>query len=109
MKIIKYLLLIVGAGALVVTAVLAGEFALDAQLLMGAAQRYDQANNYLDPFQSMLVILGVGVAGAFVVGLGVGLPRRTAAAVREAALDGAAARREAEIRARATGDGQTKA
>lgn len=89
MKILKYLLLILGVVGLVVTGVLVGKFALDAQLLIGAAQRYDQQSKYIDPFQAMLVILAAGAAGAFLVGLGAGLPRRTAGAIRGEALDSA--------------------
>lgn len=90
MKILKATLVIIGLVVLVVTGVLVGKFALDSQLLMGAAQRYDQANNYIDPFQGMILILGVGALGAFLLGFGAGLPRRTAGSIRNEALATAA-------------------
>lgn len=93
MKYLKTLLLIVAVLALIVAGVLIFRFALDTQLLMGAAQRYDSGARYVDPFQSMWLILAAACGGTFLLGLSLGLPRRSSRAIREDALDEATARR----------------
>lgn len=103
MKYLKTILMIVALIAFVVAGVLIGKYALDTQMLMGAAQRYDATTKVINPFSSMLVILAVGVGGAFLLGLGLGLPKRTAHAIRDEALDAATAQRQSAIQNRATG------
>ena len=92
MKYLKSLLMIVAVLALIVAGVLIFRFALDTQLLMGAAQRYDSGARYVDPFQSMWLILAASCGGAFLLGLGLGLPRRSSRAIREDALEAASPR-----------------
>ncbi len=106
MKILKWLLAIVGVAGLIAVGVLLAKFALDSRELIGAAQRYTGATPIQDPFVSASLIAAVAAGAGVVLGLGLGLPNRTASSIRHAALDGASAKREAEIRARATGGGE---
>lgn len=105
MKFLKWVLAIIGVAGLIAAAVLLGKFALDARELIGAAQRYDSARQIQDPFVTTALIAGVSAAAGMLLGLGLGLPSRTAGQIRNAALDGASSRREAEIRSRAAGTG----
>lgn len=106
MKILKWVLAIIGVAGLIAAIVLLGKFALDARELIGAAQRYDSARSIQDPFVTTALIAGISAAGGLLLGVGLGMPSRTAGSIRNAALDDAAARREAEIRGRAAGPDQ---
>ncbi len=102
MKFLKWVLVILGIAGVIAAAVLLGRFALDSRELIGAAQRYDGGRQIADPFVTTSLIAGVGAAAGLLLGLGIGLPTRTAGQIRNATLDAASARREAEIRSRAT-------
>ena len=88
MKFLKWTLAILGVGAVIALAVLLGQFALESRELIGAAQRYDSARAIRDPFESASLIGGVGVAAGLLLGLGLGLPNRTANQIRAKALEG---------------------
>lgn len=103
MKFLKILLAVLGVAAIIAAAVLLGRFALDSRELIGAAQRYDSAKAIQDPFVTTSLIAGVSAVAGLFLGLGLGLPSRTAGQIRNAALDDAANRRQAEVRSRADG------
>ena len=88
MKFLKWTLAILGVAAVIALAVLLGQFALEARELLGAAQRYDSARAIRDPFVSASLIGAVGLLAGLLLGLGVGLPGRTAGQIRSKALEG---------------------
>lgn len=106
MKLLKWILALLGVAAIIGAGVWLGVFAFDMQEIVGAAQRYDSARHIANPSITTAAIAGVALGGGLLLGLGLGLPGRTAGQIRNKALDDAAARRQSEVQSRATGPDQ---
>ena len=103
MKLMKIVLLLLGLAALVAGGVFLGLNWVDVGRLLTAANNDKSANLNPDPMPRIYLTTALGTVGGLLLGLGLGLPTRTAGTIRNEALDGAAARRQDEIRTRATG------
>lgn len=110
MRFLKTILLIIGLIAVLVAAFLLAQQYVYMVSLSAAANSQNSANppRYPNPFANVAVVAGVGLLGGFLLGYGLGLPKRTAASIREEALDAATAQRQATIASRATEKGTDK-
>lgn len=106
MKFLKILLLLVGLAGIVAGALFLGMNWVDLGKLLAAANTNKSGNLFPDPMPRIYLTSGLLAAGGFLLGLGLGLPKLTAGQIRNAALDTAAAQRQAEIRSRVAGTDQ---
>ncbi len=107
MKFLKTILSIIGIVALIVAAFLLFQQFIALNTLAAAANSQNSANppRYPNPFPSIAMVVGLAAAAGLVLGVALGLPSRTAHAIREETLDSAAAARQAQIRTRANETG----
>ena len=75
------LLVVIGAGALLV------KNAWDLRILYEIAMANKSQPSVVNPTNLVLIGAGLAVAGGLLVGLGIGMPKRTAGAVRHQALE----------------------
>lgn len=68
---------------------------------MMAIANANRSAEFVSPINHVMLTAGLATAGAFLLGLGIGLPGRTAGAVRRKALQDAADARELQIRDKA--------
>ena len=106
MKLLKIVMLLLGMAALVAGGVFLGLNWVDIGRPLTAANNDKSANLNPDPMPRIYLTTALAAVGGLLLGLGLGLPTRTAGAIRNEALDDAAARRSEEIRTRATGTGE---
>lgn len=104
MKVLKWLLVLVGVAALIGAIIYSYLGWLDLQRLVAAAESM-RSTPQPNPQQEMVLALGLCLVSGLVLGLGLGLPRRTAGRIRKETLESSAAAREADIRRRAAGGG----
>jgi hypothetical protein len=100
MKFLKILLMLVGLAGFVAGALFLGMNWVDLGKLLAAANTNKSGNLFPDPMPRIYLTSGLLAAGGLLLGIGLGLPNRTAGQVRKEALDTAAAQRQAEIRGR---------
>ena len=103
MKVLKWILGLLGVAAVVGAAVWLFRFGWDMQELIGAAQRYDSARAIPNPVTTTTMIAGVSAAAGLLLGLAVGLPTRTRGQIRNATLDEVNAGRNPAIAHKAAG------
>lgn len=102
MKVLKWLLVLVGVAALIGAIVYTYLGWLDLQRLVAAAEAMRSAPQP-NPQQEIVLAIGLALGSGLALGVGLGMPRRTAGRIRKEALESSAAAREAEIRQRAAG------
>lgn len=105
MKFLKGLLAILGLVGLIGGGVYLGWTAIDVSNLVAVANA-NKSQGYPSPMNRIYITVGLAALGALLLGLGIGMPNRTAGGIRKEALQSAAAKRETEIRTRAA-DGAT--
>ncbi len=103
MKILKLLFAVVGLVGLVAAGVYLFRLYMDLQLIMGAANTGRSANVLASPMPVIGLVAGLAGVGGLLLGLAIGLPGRTAGAIRKQALQDASDIREASIRRRVGG------
>lgn len=101
MKVLKWLLVLLGVAGIIAAAVYSYLSWFNLQKLVAVAESMRSAPQ-VNPQQQMALAIGLALLGAFLFGIGLGMPRRSAGQIRRQALESAAATREAEIRGRAT-------
>ena len=104
MKVLKAVLALVGIVGLIGAAVFLFLNFVDTRSLLAAANANKSGNLFGDPMPRMFLSVGVGALGVLLLGLGLGLPPRTAAAVERDTLDAVNDRRSDSIASRALGD-----
>jgi hypothetical protein len=87
MKVLKSVLLVVGLLAIAGAAALLIKNAWDLRVLYEVAMANKSQPSVANPTNLVLIGAGLGAAGGVVLGLGIGLPRRTAAAVRHETIE----------------------
>lgn len=102
MKVLKWLLVLVGVAALIGTIVYTYLGWLDLQRLIAAAESMRSAPQP-NPGQEIVIAISLALASGLGIGFGLGMPRRTAGRIRKETLESSAAAREADIRQRAAG------
>ena len=103
MKFLKILFILLGLAGLIAAGVFLGLNWVDIGKLLAAANNDKSGALNPDPMGRIYLMSGLTAIGGLLLGLGLGLPSRTAGQIRNSALDSAAARRQDEIRTRATG------
>lgn len=98
MKALKWVLIVVGAVCLGFGLYMVIRLSMDMRTVMDAANAARGANAFADLRPTLWIVAGIALAAGALLGLGVGLPRRTSGSVRRDALEGAAAHREEAIR-----------
>ena len=101
MKILKAALAVAGLIGLVAAGFYLGFIWVDTERLLAAANANKSGNLFPSPMNNFYIAAGLGAAGGLLLGLGLGLPARTASAVRREALDEVAAARTSAIGTRA--------
>ncbi|HET7724007.1 MAG TPA: hypothetical protein VFK68_05170 [Propionibacteriaceae bacterium] len=87
MKVLKTVLLVVGLLAVAGAAALLVKNAWDLRVLYEVAMANKSQPSVTDPTNLVLIGAGLAAVGGVVLGLGLGLPRRTAGAVRQETLE----------------------
>ena len=72
---------------------------IDINRLLAVANA-NRSAGYFDPMRQVLIMAGLSTLGAFLLGLGLAMPKQTAGRIREQALIAADRKREAEIASR---------
>lgn len=108
MKFLKTILMIIGVVGVIVACVLLGNSYINLVSLTNVANANNSKSPFVNPFQQIAMEVGIGALGGLLLGLGIGLPGRTAGAIRNQALDDAAAQRQASIANRAVDPGDVK-
>lgn len=103
MKILKWLLVVLGLAGLIGAGVFTYLGWSELQKLVAAAESTGSAPQ-ANPQQQVLIAIGLAVVGGFVLGLGMAMPRRTVGKIRNETLQSVAVARDSEIRQRATND-----
>lgn len=98
MKFLKGLLVVLGVAALGFGVYVLVRLSWDMNKIMGAANAAKTIDNLSNPMPRIWIASGVAAVAGLLLGLGLGLPRRTAGSVRKETLRGAASDREAAIR-----------
>lgn len=98
MKALKWVLIVVGAVCLGFGLFMVIRMSMDLKTVMGAANAGRGADPFASPMPTVWIVAGISLAAGALLGLGIGLPRRTSGSVRKDALEGAAAQREQAIR-----------
>jgi hypothetical protein len=88
MKVLKGVLVVVGLLAVAGAAALLVKNVWDLRILYEVAMANKSQPSVVNPTNLVLIGAGLAVAGGIVLGLGIGLPRRTAAAVRHDTIEG---------------------
>jgi len=96
MKIVKALLAVVGLIGLVAAGMFVFLNWVDAGRLLAAANSNKSGNLFPDLMPRVYLSAGLAAAGGLLVGLGIGLPVRTAGQVRRLALEEAVAQKAVE-------------
>lgn len=87
MKVLKNVFLVLGLFAVVAGVVLLFLTYADVNRIYGVAIANPGQATYADPFPRVLLTVGVSLLGGLLLGLGIGLPRRTGGSVRAEAID----------------------
>lgn len=74
MRILSRLLLLVGAIVIIISAVLLGKDVIDINQLHAVANA-NRSTNFPSPLNNVLITYGLSLIGAFLLGLGLSLPR----------------------------------
>ncbi|WP_460744772.1 hypothetical protein [Mariniluteicoccus endophyticus] len=107
MKILKILFALAGVVGLAVAGYYLFNAWVDIRSMMAIANA-NRSAEFVSPWQKVLTSTLLATAGALVLGLGIGLPMRTAGSVRKKALQDAADARELQIRDRAAARGDDR-
>jgi len=102
MKVLKWLLVLVGVAALIGAGVYTYLSWFELQKLVAVAESMRSAPQ-VNPQREMILSIALALGSGLALGVGLGLPRRTAGRIRKETLESSAAAREAEIRQRASG------
>jgi len=102
MKILKWLLVLLGVAGGVGAGVYAFRGWLELRNLVAVAESMRSAPQ-INPQQELALAIGLAALGGLLLGLGLAMPRRTAAGIRKETLESVADAKEADIRRRATG------
>lgn len=102
MKILKGLFLVLGVAALAVGGFFLFQAWLEVRNLWAIANSM-RSQTSTNPVPTVMIAAGVGAVGGLLLGLGLGVPTRSRAAVRRQALQDASDAREAAIRQRVGG------
>lgn len=108
MKILKVLLALLGIVGLVVAVVLLGTsfVQLNSMTSVANSNRSNPDSWFPNPFNQTALEVALGAAGGLLLGLGLGLPKKTSGQVRRDALDDVATQRQSSIAQRAAGSEQ---
>ncbi len=87
MKVLKSGLLVVGLLAIAAAGALLVKNAWDLRILYEVAMANKSQPSVVNPTNLVLIGAGVGVVGGLLLGLGIGMPRRTANAVRHEIIE----------------------
>lgn len=104
MKVLKAVLALVGIIGLVGAGVFLFLNYVDTRSLLAAANANKSGNLFADPMPRVYLTAGIAALGGLMLGMGLGLPPRTAAAVERDTLARVNERRSDAIAARALGD-----
>ncbi len=107
MKILKGLLVVLGVAALAVGGWYLFSTWVDVRAMMAVANA-NRSAEFPSPINQVYLSVAGGALGGLLLGIGLGLPRRTASGIRKEALRASAAAREAEIRGRAADEHPTQ-
>ncbi|QGF23394.1 hypothetical protein [Raineyella fluvialis] len=102
MKVLKWLLVLVGVAGLIGAGVDTYLSWYQLQKLLAVVASAPNAAQ-LDPTQEWALAIGLAAAGGLLLGIGLGMPRRSATRIRKQTLETSATVRDAEIRRRAVG------
>ncbi|MDO5286122.1 MAG: hypothetical protein Q4G45_04790 [Actinomycetia bacterium] len=88
MKVLKGILAALGVIALIVAIVMLIRISWNLQGILGSANRYapDGGQQWGNPVQDVILSSGVALLSGLLLGIGLGLPRRTSKTVREEAV-----------------------
>lgn len=86
MKFLKALLVIAGLIGLIVGAVYLANTYVTLMTLTNVANANNSKQPFVNPFNNVALQLGLGALGGLLLGLGLGLPSRTAGQIRHKAL-----------------------
>ncbi|AXE39434.1 hypothetical protein JS278_02282 [Acidipropionibacterium virtanenii] len=98
MKAVKWVLVVVGAVCLGIGLYMVVRLSMDMRTIMGAANAGKSVDVLQNPMKTVWIVGAVALIAGVLLGLGIGLPRRTIGSVRRRTLEGAAAQRENAIR-----------
>ena len=87
MKVLKSVFLVVGLLAIAGAAAMLVKNAWDLRILYEVAMANKSQPSVVNPTNLVLIGAGVGVIGGVLLGLGIGMPRRTANAVRHQTIE----------------------
>lgn len=102
MKILKWLLAVLGVAGVIGAGVYTYLGWFELQKLVAVAESMRSAPQ-VNPQQEILLAIGLALLGGLLLGLGLGIPRRSSGQIRKETLQAVNTGREAEIRQRATG------
>ena len=108
MKILKALLVLLGLAGVIGAIVYTYLGWLDLRNLVAVAESMRSAPQP-NPSQELMIGIGLALVGGLVLGIGIGMPRRSQGRIRKETLQAVATGREQEIRDRARGYGATDA
>ncbi len=98
-KVLKVILSILGALVLIAGIIMLAKNWIDINRLLAVANA-NRSAGYFDPMRQVLIMAGLSTLRAFLLGLGLAMPKQTAGRIREQALIAADRKREAEIASR---------
>lgn len=102
MKILKGLLVLLGLAGVIGAGIYTYVGWFQLQKLVAVAESMRSAPQ-VNPQQELMLALGLALLGGLVLGIGLGMPRRSQGKIRKETLQAVATGREQEIRGRATG------
>ena len=102
MKILKVMLAVLGVAGLIGAGIYTSLGWLELQKLVAVAESM-RSTPQLNPQQEIMLAIGLALLGGLLLGLGLGIPRRSSGQIRKETLQAVNTGRETEIRQRATG------
>lgn len=102
MKILKLLLAVLGVAGVIGAGVYTYLGWFELQKLVAVAESMRSAPQ-VNPQQEIMLAIGLALIGGLLLGLGLGIPRRSSGQIRKETLQAVNTGRESEIRQRATG------
>lgn len=82
MKVFKAILALIGLGGLIAAGAYLGLVWVDNERLLAAANANKSGNLFPSPMTNIFIASGLGAIGGLLLGIGVGMPLRTAGQVR---------------------------